>query len=49
MMQAAASTTAGLLGMAIFISLFAGVVYTLLRKGAADEARHNAMIPFEEK
>lgn len=48
MIPAAANATAGLLGLFIFMSVFLFVIYTLLRRGAREEAKSNAAIPFKE-
>jgi cbb3-type cytochrome oxidase subunit 3 len=48
MMQAAASTTAGMAGLLIFLGMFLFIVASLLRPGAKAEADRNARIPFKE-
>ncbi len=44
----AASATAGMIGLAIFIVFFGFVIAYLVRKGAKEEGAQNAMIPFKE-
>lgn len=44
----AASSTAGFIGLAIFITFFAFVIVSLLRKGAKEAGEQNALIPFKE-
>ncbi len=48
MMQAAANSTAGLIGLLIFVTFWSLVVFTLLRKGAREDAAQCALIPFKD-
>lgn len=43
-----ANATAGIVGMAIFIAIFAAVIISLLRPGAKQQAELHAQIPFKE-
>lgn len=44
----AANATAGIVGMTIFIVIFAVVIISLLRPGAKQQADLHAQIPFKE-
>lgn len=48
MMQAAANSTAGLLGLLIFVTFWSLVALSLLGRRARDEANQNALIPFKD-
>lgn len=45
----AANATAGYLGLFMFLTFFALVIFTLVRPGAKAEADRNALIPFKEE
>lgn len=49
MIPAAANATAGLLGLFIFVSFFALVIFSLVGHRAKTEADQHALIPFKEE